>query len=305
MNVLSAFDGISCGQLALIQAGVNYDKYYASETDKRACAVTQRYFPDTIQLGDVAKVNRIGLPVIDLLIGGSPCQGFSFAGKGLNFEDERSKLFFEFVRLLEELRAVNPEIKFLLENVKMKRWQQDVISGLLKCEPKQINSGHFSPQKRKRLYWTNISIHPFPEPDTRTIKDVLENPDFVLVTRGGHYLKDHEIERAKHKYAAKVWKSGKRMGNMKFPDAITNKSRSLPATVIKAARETIHIQDTNGIRILTTSEYEQLQGLPHCYTLGVSDTTAYELIGNGWNVPTVAHIFKGLRPSLQQEQQKQ
>ena len=117
MNVLSLFDGMSCGQIALNRAGISYDKYYASEIDKHAIKVTQHNYPDTIQIGDVTKVKGTDLPKIDLLIGGSPCQGFSFAGKQLNFDDPRSKLFFEFVRLLKECK---PKY-FLLENVKMKK----------------------------------------------------------------------------------------------------------------------------------------------------------------------------------------
>src|SRR5687768_5833322 len=104
MNVFSAFDGISCGQLALQGAGIKVDNYYASEIDKHAIKVTMHHFPNTIQVGDITQVKANNLPKIDLLIGGSPCQGFSFAGKQLNFEDPRSKLFLEYVRLLKELK---------------------------------------------------------------------------------------------------------------------------------------------------------------------------------------------------------
>ena len=152
MNVLSLFDGISCGQLALNRAGVAYDNYYAAEIDKYAIKVTQKNFPNTNQLGDVTKVKASDLPKIDLLIGGSPCQGFSFAGKQLNFDDPRSKLFFEFVRLLKEL---SPKY-FLLENVVMKKESENVISELLGVKPVLINSSLVSAQNRKRLYWTNI-----------------------------------------------------------------------------------------------------------------------------------------------------
>ena len=117
LNVLSLFDGMSCGRIALERVGIKVNKYYASEIDKHAIKVTQHNYPDTIQLGSVTEIKGTDLPQIDLLIGGSPCQGFSFAGKGLNFEDPRSKLFFEFVRLLKEC---NPKW-FLLENVKMKK----------------------------------------------------------------------------------------------------------------------------------------------------------------------------------------
>lgn len=169
MNVLSLFDGISCGQLALKRSGIGYDNYFASEIEKDAIKVTQANFPNTIQLGDVQQVKSEDLPKIDLLIGGSPCQGFSFAGKGLNFEDPRSKLFFEFVRLLREL---NPKY-FILENVIMKKEYQDIITQYLGVEPVEINSALVSAQNRKRLYWCNFEI-PQPEDKNITLKDILE-----------------------------------------------------------------------------------------------------------------------------------
>lgn len=152
MNVLSLFDGMSCGQLALNRAGIKYDNYYASEVDKHAIKVTQTNFPNTIQLGDVVKIKAIDLPKIDLLIGGFCCQSFSSAGKQLGFKDPRGKLFFEYVRLLKEC---NPTY-FLAENVKMKKEFQDIISKDLGVEPIEINSSRLSAQNRKRLYWTNI-----------------------------------------------------------------------------------------------------------------------------------------------------
>jgi DNA (cytosine-5)-methyltransferase 3A len=152
MNVLSLFDGMSCGQIALNKLGIKYDNYFASEIDKYAIKVTQNNYPNTKQLGNVVDVKGKDLPKIDLLIGGSPCQGFSFAGKQLNFEDHRSKLFFEFVRLLEECK---PKY-FLLENVNMKQEYQDIISKYLGVKPILINSNLVSTQNRRRLYWTNI-----------------------------------------------------------------------------------------------------------------------------------------------------
>lgn len=156
-NVLSLFDGISCGQVALNRLGISYDRYYASEIDPYAMKVTSENYPHTVQLGSVTKVSPENLPKIDLLIGGSPCQGFSFAGKQLNFNDPRSCLFFEYVRLLKSLQ---PRY-FLLENVVMKRQYQDIISEHLGgVEPVLINSSDFSAQNRPRLYWTNIPLLP-------------------------------------------------------------------------------------------------------------------------------------------------
>ena len=182
ITVLSLFDGMSCGQLALQKAGIKVKQYYAAEIDKYAIQVTQNNFPDTIQLGDVTKVFAKDLPKIDLIIGGSPCQGFSFAGKQLNFKDERSKLFFEFVRLINECR---PKY-FLLENVKMKKEYELVISKYMGVAPIEINSALVSAQNRVRLYWTNINqksyglfgdmITDIPQPKDKGIllKDVLE-----------------------------------------------------------------------------------------------------------------------------------
>lgn len=156
LNVLSLFDGMSCGQIALREAGIEVNKYFASEIDKHAIAQTQHNFPDTMQLGSVTEVHAADLPPIDLLIGGSPCQGFSFAGKQLNFNDPRSVLFFEYVRLLKEIQEYNPGVLFLLENVRMKREYAEVINSHLGLEPVMINSNRVSAQNRVRLYWTNI-----------------------------------------------------------------------------------------------------------------------------------------------------
>lgn len=170
MRVLSLFDGISCGQVALERAGIQVDEYYASEIESRPIEITQKNYPNTIQLGDITKINSQDLPYIDLIIGGSPCQGFSFAGKQLNFNDDRSKLFFEFVRLVKELR---PKY-FLLENVKMKQEYQDVISEQLGVKPIEINSSLVSAQQRRRLYWTNIPNVIQPEDKKIYLKDIIE-----------------------------------------------------------------------------------------------------------------------------------
>jgi len=180
--VLSLFDGMSCGQLALQKCGVKVKQYYAAEIDKHAIRVTQHNFPNTIQLGDVTKVFAKDLPKIDLLIGGSPCQGFSFAGKQLAFDDPRSKLFFEFVRLKNEC---NPAY-FMLENVKMKKEFELIISKYMGVAPIEINSALLSAQNRVRLYWTNIANEPYglfgdmicaiPQPKDKGIllRDILE-----------------------------------------------------------------------------------------------------------------------------------
>ena len=186
LNVLSLFDGMSCGQLAINRIGFHPTNYYASEVDKYAIKVAQHNFPKTIQLGDVRTVKSTDLPKIDLLIGGSPCQGFSFAGKGLNFNDPRSQLFFEFVRIKNELEKTNHDLLFLLENVKMKSEYEVIISKYLGIEPIEINSSLVCAQNRERLYWTNINAKPYnlfgdaiadiPQPKDRGIflKDILQ-----------------------------------------------------------------------------------------------------------------------------------
>jgi DNA-cytosine methyltransferase len=182
MNVLSLFDGMSCGQITLKELGVKVDNYFAAEIDKHAIQVTKHNFPNTIHLGDVTKVSSSELPKIDLLMGGSPCQGFSFAGKQLAFDDPRSKLFFEFVRLKEEL---NPKY-FLLENVRMAKEHENVITRFMGVEPIYINSALLSAQSRPRVYWTNINAHPsglfgdlkclIPQPKDKGVllRDILE-----------------------------------------------------------------------------------------------------------------------------------
>lgn len=174
INVLSLFDGISCGRVALQRAGIPVNKYYASEIDKYAIMITQNNFPYTVQLGDVTKWEDwdIDWGSIDLLIGGSPCQGFSFAGKQLNFNDPRSKLFFDYVNILRHIQKYNPNVKFLLENVKMKKEFSNIIDITLGVQPVEINSALLSAQNRKRLYWTNWE---FGQPEDKHImlKDIV------------------------------------------------------------------------------------------------------------------------------------
>jgi len=175
MNILSLFDGMSCGQIALNRADIKYENYFASEIDKHAIKATQHNYPNTKQLGDVTKIKTENLPKIDLLIGGSPCQGFSFAGKQLNFDDPRSKLFFEYARLLKEAKPNH----FLLENVLMKQEWQDIISKELGVEPIKINSSLLSAQNRNRLYWTNIPGIEQPIDLNINLIDILESDDFI------------------------------------------------------------------------------------------------------------------------------
>jgi DNA-cytosine methyltransferase len=177
--VLSLFDGMSCGRIALDRAGIKVDKYYASEIDKYAQIVSEKNYPDIIRLGNITKWQEWNIEKPDIIIGGSPCQGFSFAGKQLNFEDERSKLFFTFVDILKYYK---PKY-FLLENVKMKKEYQAVISNLLGAEPIEINSAFVSAQNRKRLYWTNIPNVIQPKDKGIFLKDIIENTQERGITK--------------------------------------------------------------------------------------------------------------------------
>jgi len=177
---LSLFDGISCGQEALKRAGISTRIFLASEIEKYPKMITRKNHPLTVQLGDVTKVVADDLPHVNLLMGGSPCQGFSFAGKQLNFDDPRSALFFEFVRLLKECK---PDY-FLLENVMMKQEYQDIISEHLGVKPIKICSSLLSAQSRKRLYWTNIPGVSQPQDKGILLKDILEESpeDYTLMS---------------------------------------------------------------------------------------------------------------------------
>lgn len=175
MNVLSLFDGISCGRVALDRAGLPVDRYYASEVDKWAIKVSEDNYPDILRLGDVTKWREwdIDWSSVDLILAGSPCQGFSFAGKQLAFEDTRSKLFFIFVEILNHVRGVNPDVKFLLENVRMKKEFLDIISESLEELPEVINSSLVSAQNRVRYYWANWDFGQ-PQDKGEVILDILD-----------------------------------------------------------------------------------------------------------------------------------
>ena len=285
INVLSLFDGMSCGQIALNKLKIEYDNYFACEIDKYAIEITQKNFPNTKQLGDVTLIKGEDLPKIDLLIGGSPCQGFSFAGKQLNFEDPRSALFFEYVRLLKECKPTY----FLLENVKMKKEFQDVISEYLGVEPILINSSLVSAQNRERLYWTNIPNVTQPIDKNLVLKDIMEDLPFK-----------EGLE--KYTYEPRVFKEGSlchHIGDGNFKGGLqlkrvyaeTGKSPTL--TTISGGCQEKKVSNNRGLwRELSPIEYERLQTVPDNYTEGVKKSARYTMLGNGWTVDVAAHIFK-------------
>lgn len=299
MKVLSCFDGMSCGQIALNKASIDYSDYYASELDKYAIQVTQANYPNTVQLGDIRSVDPLALPKIDLLIGGSPCQGFSFAGKQLNFEDPRSKLFFDFVRLKEKLE---PKY-FLLENVRMSKESQDIISKYMGCEPVAINSALVSAQSRQRLYWTNI---PFTMPEDKGIVlgDILENGFTdrdkahcidANYAKGGNLKSYFNKGRRQLVFNKPIQVNPSKKAGGKQPyiqDRVFSKQgKSHALTASFASRTNV---DDNGFRKLTPLECERLQTVPEGYTNHVSNTQRYKMLGNGWTVDVIATILEGI-----------
>ena len=278
MNVLSLFDGMSCGQIALNRAGIKYDNYFASEIDKHAIKVTQSNYPNTVQLGDVAKVCAEDLPKIDLLIGGSPCQGFSFAGKQLNFDDPRSKLFFEFVRLLKECKPRH----FLLENVVMKKEYEDAISEAIGCKPLRINSELMSGQSRNRLYWTNIKLE-YIAPVNVSLNSILDKGWFS--SRDKSYCIDANYGKGSN--LRRYLFCGSRQ--IVFKDGF-----SIPSNITKENANIFGAENKDKWRMLTPEECERLQTVPEGYTSSASKVNRYHMLGNGWTVNVIAHIFKGL-----------
>jgi DNA-cytosine methyltransferase len=297
MNVLSLFDGISCGQLALEKAfKAEPENYFASEIEKNAILVTQNRFPNTKQLGDIKGVTKKTFrgTKIDLIMGGSPCQGFSVAGKLKNFDDPRSQLFFEYARLLQELQ---PKY-FLLENVKMDKDSMRVITDELGVEPKIINSAYYSAQNRERSYWTNIPLTEKKEPDKTVLQDILEKDldksslwrrqhhetqlQYFPVDKGGEFL--HQVGfYKKDKQGWRIY-------------GVDGKSPTLTAESggLAGPGNTL-IMDGKSVRRLSIIEAQRLQTIPDGYTDGIPLSRQHNAIGNGWTVNVIAHIFKGIK----------
>lgn len=348
-NVVSFFDGMSCGQLALQKTGIEVTNYFACEIDKYAMKVAKHNFPNTIELGDVTKVFAKDLPKIDLFFGGSPCQGFSFAGKQLNFEDPRSKLFFEFVRMLNEIRETNPDVLFLLENVKMKKEYENIISEHLGVEPVFINSALVSAQNRKRLYWTNIPGLTQPKDKGITWGDVRERgvnaQSYYYTEKAMQWL--GRVSQKKNKQLTvhsdsdkmqmleashcKKYSNQRFFGIVDLPedsqtvgamrgryliDGKRQDGNQLTKGLTKQYIEFRYDGKTNALttvgkdnvivpftlpnripadefffRYITPLECERLQNVPDNYTNVVSDTQRYRMLGNGWTVDIISHIF--------------
>lgn len=374
INVLSVFDGMSCGRIALDKLGIQVDNYFASEIDKFAQKVSEDNYPDIIRLGDVRNVNIKALPNIDLYIGGSPCQSFSFAGKmkGMSTKDNidiltldqylqlkadgfefngQSYLFWEYIRILREIQECNPDVKFLLENVWMLQKWQDVISNALGVKPVKINSNKFSAQNRKRLYWTNIpNVKDKEEDDLKLmLADVLlDSGDFTYpsnlriktierktalgYTRGliedfnqkapcllaSMYknMANHTLYNRKEGFGevdalltdgeSLFVPEGTKKGfvevkngecfDMSYPKSSTKRGRLMKDKahcLLAAGRGFVRWED-NTIRFLHPIEAERLQTVPDNYTRVASISQRLKMLGNGWTVDVIAHIFKNL-----------
>jgi len=307
INVLSLFDGISCGQVALNNAGVKVNNYFASEIDKHAIKVTQSNYPNTKQIGDVAKVKANDLPNIDLLMGGSPCQGFSFSGKQLNFEDPRSKLFFEFVRLIKE---VKPKY-WLLENVVMKQEYQDVISQHLGVEPVKLNSALTSAQNRVRLYWANFEIT---EPTDQGIKleDILEDTEMIgpSAIRGRRLNKapilgrrlDERGKRQDYDKSVPITQCLEvRATNRDKSNCLTTVAKDTVLTTMEVGRHPDAFNRKLPFRNYTKIERCRLMNLPDNYCDEISDNQTVKATGNGWEVGMVTHIFNQMAAQADKE----
>ena len=313
INVLSLFDGISCGRVALERAGIDINKYYASEVDEKAIEVTIKHYPNTIQIGDVKELNFKDFKDIDLLIGGSPCQdlsGCNIINKGL--EGDRSKLFFEFIKAL---KTVNPKF-YLFENVgSMTNDNMKIISSYFKREPIRINSNLVSPQSRDRYYWTNIPNISIPKDKNIFVKDILEKevPIKYFLKKDYIYIPKQQKHKSKSGLVYKCgiisknkWLEDGKNLSRKFSQgnrvySIYGKSCTINANAggLGGKSGLYYLEDgkefsKNNIRRLTPLETERLQNLPDNYTEGLNETNRYKCIGNGWTVDVIAHIFRHL-----------
>ncbi len=286
LTVLSLFDGISCGMVALQRAGIEIDKYIAYEIENNTIEISRKNYPDIIRGGDVTKEDFTKYKgKVDLLIGGSPCQNLCSCGDKKGLDGAESKLFFDYVRALYETEAK----WFLLENnATMTKENQDIITEIMGVEPIYINSNLLTAQDRKRLYWTNIPNIEQPEDRGLTLKDIVQ-----------------PVEEKKE-YECYKRMAAKREGTLAYKKAWANvrtldqKSRALTTSqsISNSGATNVKYSDTE-YYILTPIECERLQTLPDDYTEGVSNTQRYKAVGNGWTVEVIAHIFKALRVALE------
>lgn len=302
MRVLSLFDGICCGHLALEKAGIKIDSYDAYEIEKNAIKATETNFPDVIQHGDVTIEDFTKYKdKVDIIIFGSPCQGFSSSGKQLNFNDPRSKLFFEAVRAIKECQ---PKY-FLMENVVMKKEWQDIISSYLGVEPIEINSSLVSAQNRRRLYWTNIPNVTLPEDKNITLEDILEDIEFPnpAAIRGrrlnkativGRRLDENGHRKDTDKTIPITQCLEVRATNTDKSNCLTTVDKDNVLTPLPIGRHPDAFKNNLPFRYYTTKEMCRLQTVPDDFLNMIPDSAARKALGNGWTVDVIAHIFSFL-----------
>lgn len=303
INVLSLFDGISCGQIALERAGIEVDNYYASEIDDKAIKVTQMNYPNTIQLGDVMNLDFNKVGAIDILIGGSPCNYWTIAKtdrettcEGVGFE-----LFLQYVKALNETK---PKYFLYENNFSIHKNIKDKITELLKVEPIMINSSLVSAQNRKRYYWTNIPNVVQPDDKNIVLADIIGEECYCVAEQpfkrkkiNGKY--DRRYEPRKDSKSGTV--VGTREGQLNMVAIKTNKLESnckIENGIFYGEHKTYPITISDGyykIRSFSICEREKLQTLPSGYTKCIKDSAAKKAIGNGWTVDVIAHIFKGIK----------
>ena len=275
MNVLSLFDGMSCGQIALNRCGLKYDKYYASEIDKHAIMVTMANYPNTIQLGDVKKIKGSDLSKIDLLIGGSPCQDISNLNKfKMGLDGDKSGLFYQYWRLWQETK---PKY-FLLENVFGNKNAVKQITKLMGVRPIKISSNWVSAQNRLRLYWTNIPVNSLPGKKNISLSEILQDKVDAKYYQSDSWLK--------------WWDANNEFQLSKGYSTLNADKAACLTKRMYASWNGNFIKDEIGIRRLTPVECEKLQTVPVGYTAHVEDKYRYEMLGNGWTVDIICHIFK-------------
>lgn len=309
MVVLSLFDGHSGGQIALNKAGIKYDTYFASEIDRAGIKETQANYPDTIQLGDVKDIsykngilsngNKEYKTGIDLLIGGSPCQSFSLAGKMEGF-DGKSGLFFEYLRLLRE---INPKY-FLLENVVTRKEWIDHISSLVGVEPIEINSSLVSAQVRKRLYWTNIPNVGQPKDRNIKLSDILEkDKDWNKGNIIGRRLNENGIRKDNDNTVPMTQCLEVRASNTDKSNCLTTVDKNNVLTPLPVGRYADAFgmkSDRKPFRYYSITELCRMQTVPENYFKVSSDSQIRKMLGNGWTVDVIAHIFTYLELSLKE-----
>lgn len=298
-NVLSLFDGCSMARLALDRAGIKYQNYYASEIDKYAIKIAKKNYPGTIHLGDITEWSDWQLKDIDLIVGGSPCQGFSFAGKQLNFDDRRSRLFFT---LADIVKHYNPKY-FLLENVRMKKTHENVITETLGVKPIMINSALVSAQNRTRLYWCNWKTSQ-PKDKGIVLADIIENgvsdrkKAYCLCA---NYHKGTTLDEYFTRNRRQLIFLKGRGDNKGGFRALDGKVGTLTSS---RWEQNNFLATVDGYRKLTPVECERLQTLPDNFTEGVSKTQRYKMCGNGFTVDVIAHLFKCMAKKISFEYQE-